>query len=169
MTLQLTVHDVFLVDSDFKIERPTRYYRQGLNLLKHPEIALEEDDAEDKDKHDAKSHASKKDSIRSRLSKVFHLGHHPKDATGNEKQANGGIEHRATSPSPSSSSSGAELTRQITPMLDPSTNTNPLLDPHDKNAGTDKSRRGDVSKHTFYISNSQMRLKLFAKNEVGLC
>ncbi|THG97034.1 hypothetical protein EW026_g4898 [Hermanssonia centrifuga] len=162
---ELTVHDVFLVDSDFKIERPTRYYRQGLNLLKHPEIALEEDDAEDKDKHDAKSHASKKDSIRSRLSKVFHLGHHPKDATGNEKQANGGIEHRATSPSPSSSSSGAELTRQITPMLDPSTNTNPLLDPHDKNAGTDKSRRGDVSKHTFYISNSQMRLKLFAKNE----
>ena len=25
--------DVFLIDQDFAIERPTRYYRQGLNLL----------------------------------------------------------------------------------------------------------------------------------------
>ena len=28
---QLMVFDVFLIDSDFKIERPTRYYRQGLH------------------------------------------------------------------------------------------------------------------------------------------
>lgn len=59
-------------------------------------------------------------------------------------------------------------------MLDPSTNTNPLEPPDDLNdrrsrAGEDekkkKKRTGDVSKHTFYIENSQMRLKLFARNE----
>ncbi|KAG9009262.1 Phospholipase D1 [Tulasnella sp. JGI-2019a] len=30
---ELTVDDVFLLDQDFSIERPKRYYRQGLNLL----------------------------------------------------------------------------------------------------------------------------------------
>ncbi|KAG2010069.1 phospholipase D, variant 2 [Coprinopsis cinerea AmutBmut pab1-1] len=33
--LQTIVWDVFLLDSDFKIERPKRYYRQGLGLLHH--------------------------------------------------------------------------------------------------------------------------------------
>lgn len=62
-------------------------------------------------------------------------------------------------------------------MLDPSTNTNPLDHPDEMSdqrahAGDDplkkkkKKRSGDVSKHTFYIENSQMRLKLFARNEV---
>lgn len=60
-------------------------------------------------------------------------------------------------------------------MLDPSTNTNPLEPPtgmSDKRsrAGEEekrkKKRTGDVSKHTFYVENSQMRLKLFARNEV---
>lgn len=62
-------------------------------------------------------------------------------------------------------------------MLDPSTNVNPLEVPDDKTklregAGGEeekkkkKKRTGDVSKHTFYIENSQMRLKLFARNEV---
>ena len=65
-----------------------------------------------------------------------------------------------------------------TPMLDPSTNTNPLELPDDMNnrrtrAGEEdqkkkKKRTGDVSKHTFYIENSQMRLKLFARNEVSV-
>ena len=68
-------------------------------------------------------------------------------------------------------SEGAELARQITPILDPSTNTNPLLDQNERNNPNDKKkkkRRADVSKHTFYIENSQMRLKLFARNEVNL-
>ena len=64
-------------------------------------------------------------------------------------------------------------------MLDPSTNTNPLLGPedhdeykhgeHDESNGRKwKSRlnANEVSKHTFYVENSQMRLKLYAKNEV---
>jgi phospholipase D1/2 len=63
-------------------------------------------------------------------------------------------------------------------MLDPSTNTNPLELPDEMNerrtrAGEDdqkkkKKRTGDVSKHTFYIENSQMRLKLFARNEASI-
>ena len=32
--------------------------------------------------------------------------------------------------------------------------------------GKGKKKRKDVSKHTFYMSNSQMRVKVFAKNEV---
>lgn len=63
-------------------------------------------------------------------------------------------------------------------MLDPSTNVNPLERPDEMNdkrtrAGEDESKRkkkrtGDVSKHTFYIENSQIRLKLFARNEVSI-
>ena len=66
---------------------------------------------------------------------------------------------------------GHELARQITPILAPSTNTTPLLGPddhHDKNAADKKHKKKtvDVSKHTFYVENSQMRLKLYARNEV---
>ncbi|ESK89222.1 spo14 [Moniliophthora roreri MCA 2997] len=104
---ELTVWDVFLLDSDFTIERPRRYYRQGLNLL-HPDS-----------------------------------GHHEKPPT---------------------------------PMLDPSTNVNPLegradgQDDHDEaHPWADKKKKkanaNEVSKHTFFVSNSQMRLKLYAKNE----
>ena len=66
-------------------------------------------------------------------------------------------------------------------MLDPSTHANPLepsvsrQDNHNGRAegkktnqqGTKKQSSKDVSKHTFYIVNSQMRLKLYARNEVG--
>ena len=79
-----------------------------------------------------------------------------------------------------SSTSSLDTTQsQPTPMLDPSTNTNPLL-PNEGNQGDDpvnnpdakslkqkkKKSTPDVSKHTFYIENSQTRLKLVARNEV---
>jgi phospholipase D1/2 len=61
-------------------------------------------------------------------------------------------------------------------MLDPSTHTNPLepaVNGQGQQAEEKKPKQGsktpvlsDVSKHTFYIVNSQMRLKLSAKNEV---
>jgi phospholipase D1/2 len=57
-------------------------------------------------------------------------------------------------------------------MLDPSTNANPLVtnadDPEQetKVGEKQKSKGGDVSKHIFYIVNSQMGLKLVARNEV---
>jgi len=58
-------------------------------------------------------------------------------------------------------------------MLDPSTNANPLSGDSEHPNETQpvnyqkrKKRSVDVSKHTFYIVNAQMRLKLFARNEV---
>ena len=69
--------------------------------------------------------------------------------------------------------SSSDEERPETPMLDPSTNTNPLE--ADESRGTvkvgglqggKKEKSSDVSKHTFYIENSQMKLKLYAKNEV---
>jgi phospholipase D1/2 len=64
-------------------------------------------------------------------------------------------------------------------MLDPSTHVNPLQssgaaegreiqeETNEQDKRKKKKRTDDVSKHTFYIENSQMRLKLFARNEVG--
>ena len=66
-----------------------------------------------------------------------------------------------------------------TPMVDPSTNMNPMRDegPNEPRQPGDspgdsheqkkrrKKKSKDVSKHTFYVSNAQMRLKCFAKNE----
>ncbi|GJE88360.1 phospholipase D1 [Phanerochaete sordida] len=170
---ELTVHDVFMIDSDFKIERPKRYYRQGLNLLAHPEVALEDEKADKSEKHEVASISGR--SIRSRISNILHVGH--------RRGASGGSSLKAPKPtsvrgerqaSPDGSddeNEGTQLARQITPILDPSTNTNPLLGPdehNDKNPSADKDKKkqhGDVSKHTFYVENSQMRLKLYARNE----
>ncbi|KXN88185.1 Phospholipase D1 [Leucoagaricus sp. SymC.cos] len=64
--------------------------------------------------------------------------------------------------------------RSRAPMLDPSTNLNPVVvseesRPNGDHAGQVVAKRKknpeDVSKHTFYIVNSQMRLKLFARSE----
>jgi len=80
--------------------------------------------------------------------------------------ANGDAHSIASSSSSSSSSSdgsGHDM------MLDPSTNANPLHgpdEPGDRWHPDIKKKRKDVSKHTFFISNSQIRLKLFARNQV---
>lgn len=162
-----------MIDSDFKIERPKRYYRQGLNLLTHPDTTREEEDTERNEQHDARSQAA--GSIRSRLSRIFH-----NKGTTSATHANGGTqaprrrgESYESPSSPETSDNEGPRTRPVTPMLDPSTNTNPLYgqdDRIDKNGGTNegkkKTRHGDVSKHTFYIENSQQRLKLYARNEV---
>jgi len=75
-----------------------------------------------------------------------------------------------------SSGISALSSRFATPMLDPSTNLNPMtggvVEDSAKQVEANeqekrrKKRCDDVSKHTFYVENSQMRLKLFARNEV---
>ena len=167
-TLQLPVYDVFLIDSDFRIERPTRYYRQGLHLL-HADTQSEVDPkGKEKEKLDVSrtnnvDHLSAFGSIRSRMSHIFKKApkHHPSNEPPRDEH---GDSDSSSSPSPPSS-------RAPTPLLDPSTNTNPLLDMDDRQErdpeGKQKKKRDDeVSKHTFYIENAQMRLKLFARNEV---
>lgn len=121
--------------------------------------------------------ASALGTIRSKVSKVLHIGHSDRhDLTTSEVAPS---HSRISSISSASSNSSLEPSAAPTPMLDPSTNANPLELPDDMNrrrtqAGEEeqkkkKKRAGDVSKHTFYIENSQMRLKLFARNEASIC
>ncbi|KZT64620.1 phospholipase D [Daedalea quercina L-15889] len=201
---ELTVWDVFLIDTEFKIERPTRYLRQGLNLLQHfeddhPE-AIEQSGHESAmierldPRHPNTWH--KVGSIKSHMENVFHIHRHhdpeirrstsnvhEKHVHGDARHGNGHADtdpghHRPSADTVSSSSSSSSSSRPVTPMLDPSTNTNPLLGPEDRDEykhdeqedpnnrkRKSRMRANEVSKHTFYIENSQMRLKLYAKNE----
>jgi len=131
-------------------------------------------------------HKSIVGSMKARMSKIFHLdAAHSSRKSGERARSDG---HLSDSSSNSSASVGSSMpSRPPTPMLDPSTNTNPLQDHDDgrdqqhgynergeekmnqgrKMAHAAKKRAaGDVSKHTFYVVNSQMRLKLIARNEV---
>ncbi|PCH39780.1 phospholipase D [Wolfiporia cocos MD-104 SS10] len=185
---ELAVWDVFLIDSEFKIERPTRYYRQGLNMFHQ----FEDDHADDEDAHahlngHVSEHASERHhlsstigSIKSRISRTLQVKHPHADEHGRRAHSTdgrGGAStsiHRTSSAFSPGPSSPATSSRPLTPMLDPSTHVNPLLSPEDhdeqhQEAPGDhddkRKRENEVSKHTFYIENSQMRLKLFAKNE----
>jgi phospholipase D1/2 len=177
---QLTIWDVFLLDAEFQIERPKRYYRQPLNLLQSVSL----DHGGHSRMHAQGDQISTMGSIRQRLSKIFHVCVCHSD----NEQPNGGVELDEFSTSPrqddpvhSSSTSASSLppSRAPTPILDPSTNANPLSggDEHpDEMAGKPMNIHGDdqkqkkpgadVSMHTFYIKNSQMRLKLFAHSRV---
>ena len=190
----MTVFDVFLLDSDFKIERPTRYYRQGLNLLR--------DSADDEEKKSAKGKGKEVErltarqqgennresarlaptsdadcistfgSIKSKLSKVFKKkrAHEPEEPPRPSGSGSGPPPRFSTDDTASTDSTvSLRSERAPTPMLDPSTNTNPLLDPEENHDRPDPSKkrksRDEMSKHTFYIANSQMKLKINAKNE----
>jgi len=177
---ELVVWDVFLLDADFKIKRPTRYYRQGLNLLhgdsiRGSETAMKADPtgstlvrARDSASTERKSLLG---SIRSRVSHMFHPYHGASHAEPSNRTDDAGEQHvrsdtEADSLDPDS--------RPPTPLLDPSTNADPLNgaatdSPRPQGEGCQKKKKrtaGEVSKHTFYIENSQMRLKLYARTEV---
>ena len=177
---ELVVWDVFMLDADFKIKRPTRYYRQGLSLLhgdstRGSETAMKTDPtgstldrARDSASTERKSLLG---SIRSRVSRVFHPHHEashagPINITDDDREQHVRSDTEADSLDPES--------RPPTPLLDPSTNTDPLNgaaanspQPQEEGPQKKKKRRtGEVSKHTFYVENSQMRLKLYARNEV---
>jgi phospholipase D1/2 len=177
---ELAVWEVFLLDSNFKIERPTRYYRQGLSLL-HGDFAgdtgASKSDPTSSTVHRSgdSTHADRKSligSIRSRVSHMLHPHHDtphagPCSASEGERDNHVRSDTEADSLDPDS--------RPPTPMLDPSTNTNPLNEDvppaprHQEDGAQRKKKRrasGEVSKHTFYIENSQMRLKLYARSEV---
>jgi len=190
---QLAVFDVFLFDSDFEIERPTRYYRQGLHLLRDGSDDDEKKASKGKDKEVDRlphRHRGENDidnvhlapsgdvdcmstlgSIRSKMSNVFKR----KKAPGSEVPSRpsgsglGGPPRVPTDDTASTvSTASSHSERPPTPILDPSTNTNPLLDPdenHDHLHPSKNKSRDEVSKHTFYIKNGQMKLRISAKNE----
>jgi phospholipase D1/2 len=104
-------------------------------------------------------------SIRTRVSKLLHL-----DPLSNVHHEH---EDDARSDSASSADSSA-LSRVPSAMLDPSTTNKvpfrlqqDVSDEHGEDENTTQKKvPNDVSKHTFYVLNSQMRLKISAKNEV---
>ncbi|KAK7048243.1 NUC071 domain-containing protein [Favolaschia claudopus] len=165
---ELEIWDVFLLDADFDIERPKRYYRQ----LLHPESTVDDETADQTangslhppNDNDGKSMIG---SIRSSFSKLIHP---------HRKLANGTTRGDDRSSTSSGTSASSVASQQPPPMLDPSTHVNPLSEAEEAEADRHwhpdekekrKKKRGaqDVSKHTFYIVNSQMRLKLFARNQ----
>ena len=177
---ELAVWDVFLLDADFKIERPTRYYRQGLSLLQGDSIgeggATKSGPASPTTGRSGGSTNTDRKallgSIRSRLSHMLHPHSNSQDAS-TSRTPDDGHEHHPRSDTERDSLDPDS--RPLTPALDPSTNTNPLNEdaahaPRSTQEGAQRKKKrrasGDVSKHTFYIENSQMRLKLYARSEV---
>ena len=187
---QLTVFDVFLLDSDFKIERPTRYYRQGLHLLRDGSDDNEKKADKGKEKEVVRllPRTKREDntddvhlepageidcmstlgSIRSKISHVFKRKKAPDPEAQSRPSASGSGPPPRTFTDDTVSTISLPSDRAQTPILDPSTNTNPLLEPDEQqdhsHASKEKSQ-DDVSKHTFYIKNSQMKLKISARNE----
>ncbi|CAK5284305.1 unnamed protein product [Mycena citricolor] len=160
---ELTVWDVFLLDADFEIERPRRYYRQGLKFL-HPNESESEDEAPDGMLPDERIKPSVMGSIRRSISRIARPSR--RDQNGNEENHS----------SPSSGSSAAsDMSAEPVAMQDPSTHVDPMQDdqsdverdwhPDELEKRKRKQPTAGVSKHTFFIVNSQQRLKLFARNQ----
>lgn len=230
--MQLDIHEVFLLDSEFKIERPTRYYRQGLRAM-HLEDKDDDDNVDGPSKH---SH---------RISKLLHLHEHSHPTDEDEHSHRGRADKRssthedgtASEPRPSthdtedtavneshrhntvrskrsqrshirrssvstarstilgrlrsirsgktgsrrhsdssdtasshSSSSSASSDHVEPAYKDPSTHVNIMTNKHsvgDEGKTDEKQQEKDLSHHTFFIENSQMRLKLVARTEVS--
>lgn len=166
------IWDVFLLDSDFTIEQPKRYYRQGLNLLNPDSFAGKDSEKHNLEIRSNPEHTSLIGTIKGTVSRIFKT-HSSAPIVDDTHQA-----ERASNASSDASSDSSASTRPPTPMLDPSTNRNPLSaateEHHDDfeehghpwKVDTNKRRNAkEVSRHTFFISNSQMRLKLSARNE----
>jgi phospholipase D1/2 len=174
-----------LLDSDFTIERPVRYYRQGLSFLHG---AIENDDYEAEKKHthtrEIEPQLSKSQTIKRTFQSIGHSAGRTTPAGDKDKPstqtnadarpqtrrgslgATGSVRPREGLPVPdmtdmiSSSESSSE-------EEDPTTAANQGPDKDKKKKGKRKTSLADVSQHTFYIQNSQNRLKLVAKNEVS--
>ena len=177
--------DVFLLDSDFKIVRPIRYYRKGLHLLR-PEPADREFHTTERVHEVALPQdidcASAMGSITSKITGALHIGRQSTPNAKNRENKPPRPEHVRHD----SASSGSSFPSNFSPsaMLDPSTHIRPFPPCQPQQRGQEQSqqqnqtstengqrkrrkRAQDVSKHTFYVENSQMRLKLFARNEVS--
>jgi phospholipase D1/2 len=189
-----------MLDSQFKIERPTRVYRQGLNLLHRSHGEDKTDGVCGMDAADvAHSHvqkngsekSSKIHSLKSGLSRIFHHPHalsthslppprlhHARVHSG----SHGSSSEFVTSMGSDDEDENGDAGRS-TPLVDPSTNMDPLrvetgsddeMAPKQSKDGLaregsrkKRKRAKDVSRHTFYVENSQMRLKLFARSTVS--
>ncbi|KZT60114.1 phospholipase D [Calocera cornea HHB12733] len=155
------IYDVFLFDTDFVIERPKRVYRQGLNFLhlsrQHSELDDEEEAVGDHRHTDADSDETdlpKTGPQRKLFSKLLKLHQNGKDekqdgVSSEKEHQNGGRDHDPQ---------GVQEDLTVDPSIQKDPRT--ITEKDNKKRG-----RSNVSQHTFYIQNSQRRLKLIARNE----
>lgn len=111
----LQLYDVFLMDNEFKVERPKRLYKQTMHIA-----------------HGLTHSDDKKDNVES-----------------------------SEQPGDSSSSGNKEASYDQTALLTGGHFKD--ADPNKRDDGNDKDRH--ASSHTFYVRNSERKLKLVAKNE----
>ncbi|KAG9118708.1 Phospholipase D1, partial [Ceratobasidium sp. 392] len=181
---ELQIFDVFLLDSDFTIERPVRYYRQGLSFL-HGTLDNDDEEVEKKHTHtrEIEPHMSKSRAIKQTFRSIGHSA--GRSAAPGEKDKSNGQPNGEANPHARRGSLSTGGTARpgdglpapdITDMIsssesssdeeDPATAANETQwDKKKKGKAKDKANLADVSQHTFYIQNSQTRLKLVAKNE----
>lgn len=145
----LQVHDVFLVDGAFEIERPKRLYKQTIHLAHD----LGRDKAGDDNKGEEKNNKAQKEAE-------------------NEKN---NTEEEAIEDSKKDKSHPSKVTKKLTGDLQDKDNTAILTDGQFRDrqdeleeSGAKRPKDGpnaNVSSHTFYIKNAERKLKLVAKNE----
>ncbi|KAH8114370.1 phospholipase D [Phellopilus nigrolimitatus] len=187
------VRDSYLV----AVEEPGEILSTGLNLLHHGRLDSDEavpgGDGEGRAEEHLETHGTL-DKVKTKVGRALQFkGRRADEARHSTTVASLNRAH-ARSRSDSASSAGSSSSSDVdsegeAPMVDPSTNMDPMSAPddeheheheHEHGHPTDpetaasnskksqkkrKKKSKDVSKHTFFISNSQMRLKLFAKSE----
>lgn len=180
----LQIFDVFLLDSEFTIERPVRYYRQGLSFL-HGAV---DDDATVEKKHThtrgIEPQASKrqtfkrtiKNTIGNSTGRSSTNSDRGKELAQTNEDANGAGSSRRRASTGTRPSEGLPVSDvpDVAAMISSSESSSDEEDPAAAaNQGTEQQKKKkknkanltDVSQHTFYVQNSQNRLKLVAKNE----
>lgn len=113
------------------------------------------------------------DSFKSRFSRVLCLGHSSNVRSENHEEPHADTQSARGRDSVSSGSSFPSQSLHPPRIVDPSTNQDPLTTDTEQEVQPEnesrkrKKRSQDVSHHTFYVQNSQMRLKLSARNQVS--
>ncbi|EJT98705.1 phospholipase D [Dacryopinax primogenitus] len=154
----IDIYDVFLFDADFTIERPKRVYRQGLSFLHLTRQSSHfEDELEDSDAHrhtDGESDETDLPQTRPRR-KLFAklLKSHGNGKEPHKDGASNGEEH------PAESTNHHHLDVHDDLTLDPSMKKDPRM------VTQQEKKKKAVSQHTFYLQNTQRRLKVVARNE----
>lgn len=139
----LEVHDVFLIDGEFRVERPKRLYKQAAHLAS--ELKGGDDDGDSSSDEEAADAAAKignqkrNDDTALLTEGQFKREQSKKDQKKDEKNSAA----HASSPDPNSKSGKAR----------------------DKARSARQAANTNVSSHVFYIYNAERKLKLSAKSD----
>ena len=152
----LQVHDVFLVDGAFEIERPKRLYKQTFHLAH--ELARDKgDDEKSKQKEEAEEREKKQEG----------KGPHDYNTDEGAEKGIGKSGHDKQVGKSAKQLTGDVQSKDQTAIL----TDGQFRDQEEEDEATGakkKAKHGanaNVSSHTFYIKNAERKLKLVAKNE----